>query len=324
MFKSLQALFHPDRYQGWRRNKNYFEGWYFKVVNAEESQALAFIPGIAMSERGRKQAFVQVLDGKKRTTEYHSFDAKDFKPMSEVFELAIGSNFFSNETLRLQLPTISGELHFSGNTPWPNSIFSPGIMGPYSFVPYMECYHGILSMDHSMDGKLVLNGETVDFTGGRGYMEKDWGTSFPSAYFWMQTNHFSHLGISFKASVAKIPWLGRSFIGFIAGVWLHDRLIQFTTYNGSKLVQSAANQEEVILSMENKNYRLDILAHREKSTQLASPILGLMEGRIEESMSSLIDVRLFDKKSQTLLLNDTGRNAGLEVSGTIQELFIPS
>ena len=324
MFKSLQTLFHPDRYQGWRRNKNYFEGWYFKVVNVEESQALAFIPGIAMDGRGNKQAFIQILDGKKRTAEYHQFDAQAFKSTTKKFELSIGPNLFSNDTLKLQLPTASGELNFSDITPWPSSFLSPGIMGPYAFVPRMECNHGILSMDHLIDGKLFLNGETVDFTGGRGYMEKDWGTSFPSAYFWMQTNHFSQPDISFKASVAKIPWLGRSFIGFIAGVWFHDRLVQFTTYNGSKLVRSAANQQEVTLCMENKDYRLDIVAHREKSTQLASPIMGLMDGRIEESMTSLIDVRLFDKRSQTFLLDDTGRNAGLEVSGTIQELFIPS
>lgn len=322
MFNGLQALFHPDQYQGWGKSRKYFEGWYFKVVNAEESVALAFIPGIAMDENGFKQAFVQVLDGKKRTATYYKFDADTFIPEPRKFELKIGQNFFSNDVMRLNLPTVTGELHFSDRTTWPNTFYSPGIMGPYSFVPFMECYHGILSMDHRIDGKLLLNGETVDFTNGRGYMEKDWGKSFPSAYFWLQTNHFSQPGISLKASVAKIPWMGSNFIGFIAGVWFHDRLIQFTTYNGSRLVQSFADQQVVKLVFENRNYRLEILAHREKSTQLAAPILGLMDGRIEESMTSLIDVQLFEKKSHILLLSDTGRNAGLEVAGTIQALIL--
>jgi len=323
MFQRFQALFHPDQYQGWRKSRKYFEGWYFKVVNADESKALAFIPGIAMDENGLKQAFVQVLDGKKRTADYYKFDAADFKPEVKIFELQIGQNYFSNDVLRLNLPTAKGELHFTDRTTWPSSFYSPGIMGPYSFVPFMECYHGILSMDHHIEGKLQLEGETVDFTNGRGYMEKDWGKSFPSAYFWMQTNHFSQQGISLKASVAKIPWMGSTFIGFIAGIWLHDRLIQFTTYNGSRLVQSFAGQQQVRLVFENRNHRLEILAHREKSTLLASPILGLMDGRIEESMTSLIDVKLFDKKSHAVLLSDTGRNAGLDVAGTIKELTFP-
>ncbi len=195
-------------------------------------------------------------------------------------------------------------------------------MGPYSFVPFMECYHGILSMNHRIDGQLTVNGETIDFTNGRGYIEKDWGHSFPSAYTWLQSNHFSKSGISLKASVAKIPWLGTSFIGFIAGIWINEQLIQFTTYNGSKLQKSYIDKEKVELIMENRKYKLDINARREKSTQLASPISGFMDGRIEESMTSEIEVKLFDKKNNILLLNDKGKNAGLEVAGNVEEILV--
>ena len=74
--------------------------------------------------------------------------------------------------------------------------------------------------------------------------------------------------------------------------------------------------------MENKHYRLEILATRDAATSLASPILGMMDGRIEESMTALTAVHLFDKKAKKSLLNDTGRNTGLEVAGAIQEIMI--
>lgn len=45
-------------------------------------------------------------------------------------------------------------------------------MGPFAFVPFMECYHGIVSMDHIIQGELEIDGATVDFSNGRGYMEK--------------------------------------------------------------------------------------------------------------------------------------------------------
>ena len=48
-----------------------------------------------------------------------------------------------------------------------------------------------------------------------------------------------------------------------------------------------------------------------------------MDGRIEESMTSWIDVQLYDKKNQNIILLDTGRNAGLEVAGKINELTYP-
>jgi tocopherol cyclase len=322
MFKRLNAFFNPEQFHGWGKNRNYFEGWYFKVVNAEETKAFAFIPGIAMDKAGNKQAFIQVLDGKKKTSRYHKFDANEFIPAAGKFLVEIRKNHFSDKQLFLDLPGISGRLNFSGNVPWPKKIYSPGIMGPYAFVPFMECYHGIVSMDHSIQGELIIDDEKIDFNNGRGYMEKDWGHSFPSAYFWMQTNHFSQPGISLKCSVAKIPWIRKSFVGFIGGLWLQNRLFRFTTYNGSVLKKSFADEKKAELVIENKKYRIEVLAHRDASAELASPIGGLMDGRIEESMTARVDVLLFDKKTKTIIFQDTGRNAGLEVAGNIGEIMI--
>jgi hypothetical protein len=322
ILNKLHAFFNPEQFQGWGKKRKYFEGWYFKVVNATETKAFAFIPGIAMNEKGEQQAFIQVLDGKKKTAVYHRFEFSRFIPAAKKFSISIGENQFSEERILLDLPGIKGELGFSGNIPWPKPFYSPGIMGPYAFAPFLECYHGIVSMDHLIRGELFIENERVDFNNGRGYIEKDWGRSFPSAYFWLQTNHFSEPGISLKASVAKIPWIRNAFTGFIAGVWLKDRLIRFTTYNGSVLKRSFADNDKLELLMENKSYKLEILTNRDNATSLASPILGLMDGRIEESMTAKTQVSLYDKKNKRMILEDTGRNTGLEVAGKIQEIFV--
>jgi hypothetical protein len=321
MFRKIHSFFNPEQFQGWDKTKKYFEGWYFKVVNEDETKAFAFIPGIAMDDKGNRQAFIQVLDGKKKTAAYHRFDFSSFKPTAKKFLVNIEANSFSENKIMLDLPDVKGELNFAGNIPWPKPFYSPGIMGPYAFAPFMECYHGIVSMDHAIAGGLEVNGEKISFNGGRGYIEKDWGRSFPSAYFWLQTNHFSEAGISLKASVAKIPWVRNSFVGFIAGLWLKDKLYRFTTYNNTRLRKSFADAEKLEIVLENKNYLLEILAHRDKATALASPILGLMDGRIEESMTAKTEVRLFDKKNNVELLNDIGRNTGLEVAGKINEIM---
>lgn len=161
----LRAVFDPARYHGWGRTRRYFEGWYFKVVDAPEKSAYAFIPGIAMNGHGERHAFVQVLDGKRLTAEYHTFRAEAFRPAPGKFDLTLGDNRFTEEFIRLALPGIRGELRFRGNVPWPVRWYSPGIMGPYAFVPRMECYHGILSMDHALEGLLQINGQRADFTG---------------------------------------------------------------------------------------------------------------------------------------------------------------
>ena len=311
----LRAIWKPALYHGWGRKKRFFEGWYYKVVSLNEEHAFAFIPGIAMDENGKKQAFIQVLDGKNLTATYHKYNGNDFIAEPSSHNILIGESNFSETSIELKLPTIKGKLTFENTQPWPSSWYSPGIMGPFSFAPRMQCYHGILSMDHALSGSLEMAGETVDFTGGRGYTEKDWGHSFPEGYIWMQSNHFSEAGISIKASVAKIPWMGTSFVGFIAGVWIKDKLYQFTTYNFTKLRQCSVNANAVIICLENPKHKLEITAHREKATELAAPIGGFMDARIEESMTARLDVKLTRKKTAKIILEDTATSAGLEVAG---------
>jgi len=322
MIRKLKAFFNPEQFQGWYKKNRYFEGWYYKIVDSTEQYAFAIIPGITMDVNGEKHAFIQVLDGKNLSSDYHRFDFDSFIPAPGKLDIAIQNNHFSENTLEINLPELQGQLKFKNNVPWPKPFYSPGIMGPYAFVPFMECYHAIVSMDHTIEGSLTFNNQEISFDHGRGYIEKDWGKSFPSAYFWMQSNHFSQPGISIKASVAKIPWLNSAFVGFICGIWLNNKLIRFTTYNSTVLKKSAANKETVELVMQNKMYEITIVAHRDHATSLASPILGLMEGRIEESMSARIDVKLTDLRNNKVIFQDTGRNAGLEVAGNINELFV--
>lgn len=317
----MHALWNPTLYHGWGKKKRFFEGWYYKLVTANEAHALAFIPGVAMDENGKKQAFIQLLNGRTNETQYHTYAMGDFFAHPTQHDVLVGKSRFGLKRLEIDLPTVKGAVNLTGISEWPSSWYSPGIMGPFSFVPKMECYHGIVSMDHELSGGIELAGKWIDFTGGRGYIEKDWGHSFPSAYIWMQSNHFSESEISVKASVAKIPWMGSSFVGFIGGVWIKGKLIQFTTYNFTKLRSCSIEEHTVEIKLENRRYRLEINAEKAETALLAAPISGLMDARIAETMNAVLHVKLFDKKNGVYLLDDDGRSAGLEVAGDIKALI---
>lgn len=312
----LRALWNPDQYQGWGRTHQYFEGWYFKVVSRDERHAMAFIPGISMGKKSH--SFIQVMDGKACKATYHRFTAGDFVPSHKEFDVKLGPNQFNGREIRLQLPDITGTIRLQNTTPWPKMLGAPGIMGWYSFVPFMECNHGIVSLDHELEGVLRIDGKEVDFTGGRGYIEKDWGQSFPRAYVWMQSNHFDTEGkTSLMASVAHIPWLGSYFIGFISGFWLDGRLIKFATYTGAKKHLELSNQQlRLVLQQSGKELR--ILAKQAPGTALISPLSGEMTGKIQESLQATLQVELLDKGVR--IFEGTGRNAGLEVAGNMEVL----
>jgi hypothetical protein len=186
----------------------------------------------------------------------------------------------------------------------------------------MQCLHGILAFDHEVQGHMRINEREIDFTNGRGYIEKDWGKEFPSAWIWMQSNHFDEKEVSFTASIANIPFAGRSFAGYLIGLLYNGQIYRFTTYTRAKLSPPQVSDNEVIFSVQTKHHELEIDAKRAHGASLASPVQGLMTGRIIESLDSSIHVRFYEKQktTRTLLFEGTGQNAGLEVVGNLGEI----
>lgn len=318
-FRRLRSVWHPDEYHGWGVTHRYFEGWYFKLVTADERFAFCFIPGISFTADGKSHAFIQIMDGKACKAYYHQFNATEFAPTPGKFEVKIGNNAFSDTSIRLDLPQFSGKIDLLNGVPWPKMFGAPGIMGWYSFVPFMECNHGIVSMNNRLSGSLTINNEVIDFTGGKGYIEKDWGRSFPLAHVWIQSNHFDTADrASLIASVAHIPWFGTHFIGFISGMWLDGRLFKFATYTGATK-HLDLQDDALTLIYKDRKRELRIHALQGAGTVLAAPLLGEMTGKIKESLNAELMVELIENGKR--VFEGAGRNAGLEVVGLTDHLI---
>ena len=222
MVSALASTLRPDGYHGASQQAGFFEGWYVKLVSADRTARLAVIPGIFLGLQGEDgqhdEAFVQVLDGASGRSWYERYDAAEFHAEADRFDVTIGPNRFSSAGVHLDLPEsgLRGDVQFAtAFDPWPVTARSPGIMGWYAWVPVMECYHGVTSFGHDLAGSLTLDGTDLAFEGGLGYLEKDWGRAFPTGYIWMQSNHFAASGVSFVASIARIPLGPKQFRGFI-------------------------------------------------------------------------------------------------------------
>jgi hypothetical protein len=327
VFQFVRATMNPAAYHGHGKKPPFFEGWYYKIVDASEHRRYAVIPGIFKSnDPDRHHAFVQVLDGQSGHSTYHHYPVHDFWAADGTFELRIGPNRFTEDgiELRIESPerTVRGELAFRSLTPWPVRLSSPGIMGWYAWVPFMECYHGVVSLDHTIEGELAVSGEPIDFTGGRGYIEKDWGQAFPSAWIWFQTNHFEQPGISLTASVAIIPWVRSSFPGFIIGLWRGRRLYRFATYTGARTVRLEVADEVVLWVVQDRKYRLEMRATRPEGGLLQAPTPEDMGRRIAETLSAVVEVRLSSATGESWqeVYSGRGMHAGLEAVGDLNRL----
>ncbi len=309
------SVFRQEAFLGANRKKDYFEGWYYKLINRQRDIVLAVIPGISMGDgKQDAHAFIQVIDALNNRVAYHRFPFEAFEADTKKLNIRIGRNRFTNCGIRLDLQgedgEISGELSFTDIIPYPKTLFSPGIMGPFSFVPCMECYHGVVNIRHTILGSLSINGSERDFTGGEGYLEKDWGRSFPKKWIWVQANHFEEPAC-LMFSIAEIPWLGRSFTGLIAFLKTENEFFRFATYNGSKVQSLTLAEGRLEAVMQKRGYTLHLFADNAEGGLLKAPKSGLMTREIRESVTAKVSVRLLGPKG--VLFEGSSGNAGMEV-----------
>ncbi|MBE3085844.1 MAG: hypothetical protein IMZ64_06470 [Bacteroidetes bacterium] len=308
-------IYRPEIFQGNLKKKNYFEGWYFKHVSLDLNHVWSFIPGVSLTDNGH-HAFIQVINGINGETEYIRYPLDEFTWDRKCLYLKIGSSVFTEKYIDLKIENeklkVSGHIDYENIVKYPKSLFSPGIMGWYSFVPFMECKHGIVSVNHDLSGGIKINENHIDFNGGKGYIEKDWGTSFPEAWLWIQANNFNNPDTSFTFSVAKIPWRGKFFIGFIAFLYYNKKFLLFSTYNNSELTEINQTSELIGFTLKNNNSILKVSATKKTFGELRAPASGDMSRRIKESIDSEVTLSLYDKYNN-LIYNDSARRAGLEV-----------
>jgi hypothetical protein len=311
--KTLRQIYHPELFQGSLKKKDYFEGWYFKHVSADALNAFAVIAGISLSDDSH--SFIQYIDGNSGKAIYFRYHAEDFRFSKHNFEVELGKSFFSDGKIILDMADdahiIRGRINYNGKGRLPKSLLRPGIMGWYSFVPGMECNHGVVSTGHTLEGEISIDGKPVDYTGGKGYIEKDWGISFPECWLWLQCNNFGDKEASLMISVARIPWRGSWFMGLISFFRLAGRTEIFATYNNARVASLKRLDEsttELIIERGTKTLRAVIT--KKGTGTLKAPSLGLMKNVIRESLNSEVALEIMSAGRQ--LFSDRGVRAGYE------------
>jgi len=302
------SLRDPSAYHGEKNTKPFFEGWYHKMV-MNNGQSLVIIPGIYRSGYNNNQtAFIMIFDGDNGDVFYEKFEVKQFSCSTSNYSLHIGSNYFSLQKVILDIEsemlTIKGQVN----------------VGWYAYVPTMECFHGILSMDHSLNGEIEFNGSNYDFAGGRGYIEKDWGRNFPENWIWAQSNNFTNNDLSITASLATIPWKNTAFAGFIVGLYYNSKLYRFTTYRNTVTQEIHYESNKFYWKLKQKNITLELTIEKgHKPGLLYAPGKIDMVPRVHEYLDGSIYLKLYDHKET--ILEDHATSAAIEIIGDTNKLI---
>lgn len=288
-------------FHGTNKKHSFFEGWYLK--HQTEHTSIALIPAYHVDKLGTPSASIQIVTAEKSACV--DFGAENFHASKRSFDVSIGTreeNKFSLSGIKLDLGgdiPARGELFYTHISPMERDI-----MGPFRFLPNMSCSHGVLSLAHNLYGSLEIGGKVHDFTGGAGYIEKDFGSSFPKDYLWTQC---SSNGTCVMLSIADVPIGITHFRGCICAIYHKGQQLRFGTYRGVKIKKYSETQAEI----QQGGYTLRATLLRENARELNAPSLGSMERKIRESLACTVRYELYKDKAS--VFDFTSNAASFEV-----------
>lgn len=291
------------QFHGEKKRRRFFEGWYLKHQNA--AQTLALIPAYHVDTAGQASASLQIIAD--RQSFHIPFSAADFYANPRQFHVQLGRNHFDTDGILLDVHTpschLTGALSYG---PW--HLPETDIMGPFRFLPFLQCNHGILSLFHSVAGTLTLNGTPYCFDADTGYIEKDWGTSFPSAYLWTQTNDLDTDSACIMLALATVPIGTFPFTGCICAIVYQGKSYRLATYCGVRIL--AHSPTHVLL--EQGSHRLHVQLLHPSAQPLQAPVRGNMSRVIHESPSCRVRYRFWE--GSQLLFDHISERASFEYS----------
>jgi tocopherol cyclase len=313
----LNKIKHPFIFQGKMSYKKYFEGWYFKQVDTDSKTSLSLIFGISLNPK-KPSSFIQVIVKEIHQpiqTWFIEYPIEAFRIDQEPYILHIAESYFSLNQVHIDISTkdlmMKADLNYDDLHSLTHSFYSPNIMGPFAYLPKMQCNHGVISMQHMVNGTAQINQVNLNFNQGKGYIEKDWGSSFPNRYVWVSANHFELEDVSFMLSVASIPVGMLSFEGIIAQVSTNSKIYRIATYYGAKKQSLKLIENGFELAIKQGHLTLKVNAQYEDRVDLKSPRLGEMSSTIKEGLGGTVEIELMDKKQTLLRLKSA--YSGIEV-----------
>ena len=291
-------------FRGTNRKDPYFEGWYFKHQNPQ-GQTLALIPAFHIDREGRRTASLQIIS--RDQAWWLEYPQAQLQVSRQPFQAQVGLSSFGSQGIDLHIQqdgfSLNGALRYGSFT-----TLRSDIMGPFRFFAGMQCAHGVISMGHSLEGALELNGECLDFSGGTGYIETDRGRSFPSKYLWTQCVWGGPERSSLMLAIAAIPLPVGGFTGCICSVLYHGQEYRLATYRGAKIEKWSPSGAVI----RQGQYRLEVELLNEQRQALRAPVEGRMERTIHESLCAEVRYRFWH--GDNLSLQHTDSNASFEYS----------
>lgn len=283
----------PSSLRGDFDRDKYFEGWFQKIYSVEHQSSFVIIYGYATRNANDSFGFIQL-----RIPEHQPLLM--YFPKEEVIcdpvqhHVRIGEHLLTTEDISINTDEIGINLKLIDNQPIRTFKNSMG----YSYViPNLPCYHAVLNKSHLVSGEVRNRNASYSFDSEMGYLEKNWGTSFPENYVWLHALDPKDPGVSLLFSQAEIKWLGRTFVKHVGHFQYEGNTIDLRQLWNSVISIVRLSSEKHLIRILSKSIQIEISINLAHHVLFKGPNDGNLTRDIIHHTDALIDFTVKHKSA---------------------------
>ena len=301
------------------KQKKGFETWYFNLVNKTQTLILEFIVSFYKDEI-HQEVHLTIDSNEKKYRRKIKFKEEQFS--TSKTSVQIGASQLGSEGMILQIEEdeldIKGEVRFAEQITLKQSAMHSGLMGPFKYLPFLHSYHEVIALTHTLAGEICINGEVIDFTGGKGYIDKEWGKAYPNVWIWAQCNQFKQSDMAMMLGVMRHQLFLDYQTSFVVPIYYQGQLEVFANYNGGHIAKLYRYKGYIHIVITQKNKLLDLKIYGQDEVDLAMSRNAHMIKDVYNCMNAKIEVKL--TQNGMVLLEKTGYDVQLEIGGNTSKL----
>jgi tocopherol cyclase len=299
--------YNPSSLQGNFNREKYFEGWFQKIYSAEHKSSFIIIYGYATRNSHATFGFIQVHIPEQEPILMHF-------PKDEVFcdsaqhLVHIGKHILSSKQIVINTEEMGINLSLMDNEPI--QTFSNS-MGYNYVIPNLPCYHSVLNKAHAVSGEISNKHTHYSLVNEMGYLEKNWGTSFPEKYIWLHAVDPKDSEVSLLFSQAEIVWFGRKFTRHVGHLHYDGKVLDLRKLKKCVVSISTISSQNQLIRISSTSIQLELSIALDQKILFKGPQDGILSREIVHHTDAVMDVSL-SFGSQTRLFSLVGNYENID------------
>jgi tocopherol cyclase len=287
----------PSSLRGDLRRSRFFEGWFQKVYSTQHQASFVIIYGYATQNSYDTCGFIQ-LHVPNAAPQIIYFPQHDISLDANQHIVRMGDNVLTTEMIDINTADITINLSLLNNKPIQTFGNS---MGYSYYVPSLPCYHSVLNTSHRVSGRIRHKASEYTLNDEMGYLEKNWGTSFPEHYFWLHAVDPTDPSVSLLFSRADIRWLGQNFLKHVGHIRFDDKQIDLRQLKNFAVSSSIPSSNKRVMQITSKALELEIAITSGQKVLLKGPRDGTLSRDILHYADAMIDLHLLHEGTERTL-----------------------